>query len=652
MKRIFLLSCFWILASEVSNALIDTNNNGFSDLWEKLYNNGQLFPNTFDPLADPDGDGWSNAQEATAGTDPFNATPPSGFLLPDVTHRAATYITDGNGDPVLQTPDGFVVHWSGEIGKQYKLQCSPDLTPGSWFSVDDPITAFNPEMEIGITPLHPDGSRPTALFWRTAVNDVDSDGDGFTDYEEYLLGTDPEIADSDADGLPDLWEIYYGLDPHDDGTTNPDNGPNGDPDHDGFSNLAEYVGGSSPADATSTPAGGTASVSVGAPPILLSDSVTGFGYKYGFSGFIPYQGDTSKVHRYLKSVSVITSTETDNDGDGGTTTTTKEINSETGAYTSETSTTSHGGQDYSSADWTINSDTSRNHDGTDYDLSGETSTASETLSNEYTTPLFTAYVESQMPAYTGTFSEYNDSTASISLTPEPSAYADSYYLTKLKYKWEVHKKSVLGGENVNWLEVFTPADGTPPLVEPMTWNNLLSMPTSRPYTIDPSVKNGGKNGTYMVIPVEFQLREDAEIVDGWDSTKGDDWAAVGVGKTSTIARLALNGISDAAAKKLELVVAPGSEAYVSLAQNTITESHTDFDFNGLKATVNDSGCKIIVRTKTTKQTIATLHVNVFEKVEVKVAIYKVFDGRTQYANTQFIQIDSNRFKHDYRIKTK
>jgi hypothetical protein len=46
-----------------------TNQNGVSDLWEKKYNHSDLYP-SFNPTADPDDDGWTNAQEATPGTDP------------------------------------------------------------------------------------------------------------------------------------------------------------------------------------------------------------------------------------------------------------------------------------------------------------------------------------------------------------------------------------------------------------------------------------------------------------------------------------------------------------------------------------------------------------------------------------------------------
>lgn len=42
----------------------------------------------------------------------------------------------------------------------------------------------------------------------------DSDGDGLTDHQEALLGTDPNNADTDRDGVSDLQEVLLGTDPN------------------------------------------------------------------------------------------------------------------------------------------------------------------------------------------------------------------------------------------------------------------------------------------------------------------------------------------------------------------------------------------------------------------------------------------------------
>ena len=51
------------------------------------------------------------------------------------------------------------------------------------------------------------------------------------------LGNHLNPQDTDNDGLPDAWESANGLDANDDGTTNINNGPLGDPDNDGSRNT-------------------------------------------------------------------------------------------------------------------------------------------------------------------------------------------------------------------------------------------------------------------------------------------------------------------------------------------------------------------------------------------------------------------------------
>lgn len=78
---------------------------------------------------------------------------------------------------------------------------------------------------------------------------ADTDGDGLSDGQEATLGTNPLSADTDSDGLPDKWEVDNQLSPTDAGTVNTVNGPNGDPDNDGLTNLQEFTRKTNPRNA-------------------------------------------------------------------------------------------------------------------------------------------------------------------------------------------------------------------------------------------------------------------------------------------------------------------------------------------------------------------------------------------------------------------
>jgi alpha-tubulin suppressor-like RCC1 family protein/Ca2+-binding RTX toxin-like protein len=148
---------------------------------------------------DTDGDGLSDAEELTPGTDGYITDP----LVAD---------TDGDGiddsteaffkiDP---TKDSHLVDSDGDGLSDYE-----EVTAGSDGYITDPRKA-------------------------------DTDGDGLSDYDEYRYHTNPLVADTDGDGLSDGEEVVKGADGY---VTNP---LLWDTDGDGVSDGAEYANGMDP----------------------------------------------------------------------------------------------------------------------------------------------------------------------------------------------------------------------------------------------------------------------------------------------------------------------------------------------------------------------------------------------------------------------
>ncbi len=90
-----------------------------------------------------------------------------------------------------------------------------------------------------------DGTHEVQLY-NTDPRTADTDGDSLSDYDEihgtFGYVTDPLTPDTDGDGMPDNWEIDNGLDPTD-GTDGDE-----DPDADGLTNEEEYSAGTDPND--------------------------------------------------------------------------------------------------------------------------------------------------------------------------------------------------------------------------------------------------------------------------------------------------------------------------------------------------------------------------------------------------------------------
>jgi hypothetical protein len=195
-----------LLTATPLTAILDTNQNTLSDLWEAAHNNQQLLdPQDPDhqPTADPDGDGWTNLEESVAGTDPFSSLYPGGMLRPDLANHPATYGDPINGIPQLITPEAISLTWPTVPGKAYQIQYSADLTPNSWSFLPETLVGSGQNFTITIPLTQNNGSPPDALFWRISITDLDSDGDTLTNAEEISLTTNPNHSDSDLDGIPD-----------------------------------------------------------------------------------------------------------------------------------------------------------------------------------------------------------------------------------------------------------------------------------------------------------------------------------------------------------------------------------------------------------------------------------------------------------------
>jgi len=149
--------------------MLDLNGNGMSDVWEWVYSATNLNPN-----ADADGDGMSNLQEAIAGTNPFdsNSVPRISVFPVSVTNNSITM--------------------PAQLGKLYQLQSCADLSSSNW------LTETSMVVRAGSSITFPSPVNPAMKFYRIAISDVDSDGDGLNDWEEYQLGLDPSNAWSNA----------------------------------------------------------------------------------------------------------------------------------------------------------------------------------------------------------------------------------------------------------------------------------------------------------------------------------------------------------------------------------------------------------------------------------------------------------------------
>jgi len=165
--------------------------------------------------------------------------------LPPVSPQTATDLNMGATMAVGDTdPLTWRFSWWGRSGRQYLVQVTLDLQTWTFLpatnpqGADAPITVVvpvnydptgtnsnndAPKLFFRAVEFDPSGSPSSGstlpdewqryYFGVTGINpNADPDGDGLTNLQEFLLGTDPSNADTDGDGYADGVD-HYPLDP-------------------------------------------------------------------------------------------------------------------------------------------------------------------------------------------------------------------------------------------------------------------------------------------------------------------------------------------------------------------------------------------------------------------------------------------------------
>lgn len=141
---------------------------GLCDVWQQIYDGWGLNPD-----GDEDLDGMNNLAESIAGTDPRDAM--NSFSVSET----------------AQTGGFAVLKFPSEQGKRYQLRSNSLPVGGAgWVNVGTPVTGTGLEMTFVAAP----GTAGAPKFYQIQAQDMDTDGDGVSDWAERKLGTNPSLA--------------------------------------------------------------------------------------------------------------------------------------------------------------------------------------------------------------------------------------------------------------------------------------------------------------------------------------------------------------------------------------------------------------------------------------------------------------------------
>lgn len=163
------------------------------DIWQGLFSAWGI-----DPQGDEDNDGTKNILESIAGTNPFKAL--DCFKIGNMT-VASTTVTFTS---------------KVEAGKKYRVISAetPDAATWSPETLQTPVSGaleYIPSADQAEAFLSIQKPADSKKFYKLETSDLDSNGDGLSDWVSRELGLNPAVTDSNGDGVSDVAEITQEL---------------------------------------------------------------------------------------------------------------------------------------------------------------------------------------------------------------------------------------------------------------------------------------------------------------------------------------------------------------------------------------------------------------------------------------------------------
>lgn len=151
--------------------------------------------------------GFSASRKFSCARDPYNDKQrhliyefqiPLSFLGNISSCGFAVVTFDGNTAKILEFPEGASTHIYYNFAMGHYIELDTISAPGNWGKIE----LAQPSV-VTPTPITPTSTPIITPIPTVTPTPVDSDGDGWTDAQEKIVGTDPHNVDTDGDGIED-----------------------------------------------------------------------------------------------------------------------------------------------------------------------------------------------------------------------------------------------------------------------------------------------------------------------------------------------------------------------------------------------------------------------------------------------------------------